>query len=412
MSLLPPNDEPVVYWVDATNSQQGPEPLGTVIARVIHQQIPDSTLVWWDGLDQWVAFNTIADMQSRVAEQLTPAETPVSAPSNAIDTAWAPAAATASTEVPAGELIANAPPADETGTSYGASLEHGAGPSGLDAPIAASPIEVAPEDLQRWGADAEDVEWAAPDGADAAAHVVAVTTAGSPDGSDAGAAAPDAATDAASDTGIPMAAMAGPAAATPGSAFVDTAPTAAVHAQGWTAPVPADGRTTAPDAAAATDATATDDASADDIVAGLVGRSDALRRDEYAASSAAERLITAIGAALEQRGFTLQASDAPRDAADDSGRPNLDSTLHAIDERTGASATVALTCDRPLGSLAQLADARATLDLAMATPDGSAGRDLRIRLADYVAGDGSVDELLVDHHLGALLAVLRRTTTR
>ena len=156
----------------------------------------------------------------------------------------------------------------------------------------------------------------------------------------------------------------------------------------------------------------TDDASADDIVAGLVGRSDALRRDEYAASSAAERLITAIGAALEQRGFTLQASDAPRDAADDSGRPNLDSTLHAIDERTGASATVALTCDRPLGSLAQLADARATLDLAMATPDGSAGRDLRIRLADYVAGDGSVDELLVDHHLGALLAVLRRTTTR
>jgi hypothetical protein len=415
MSLLPPNDEPVVYWVDATNSQQGPEPLGTVIARVIHQQIPDSTLVWWDGLDQWVAFNTIADMQSRVAEQLTPAETPVSAPSNAIDTAWAPAAATASTEVPAGELIANAPPADETGTSYGASLEHGAGPSGLDAPIAASPIEVAPEDLQRWGADAEDVEWAAPDGADAAAHVVAVTTAGSPDGANADAAAPD--------TGIPAAAMAETAAATPGSTFVDTAPPAAVHAQGWTAPVPTDGRTTAPDAAtatatatatdaAATDAAATDDASADDIVAGLVGRSDALRRDEYAASSAAERLITAIGAALEQRGFTLQASDAPRDAADDSGRPNLDSTLHAIDERTGASATVALTCDRPLGSLAQLADARATLDLAMATPDGSAGRDLRIRLADYVAGDGSVDELLVDHHLGALLAVLRRTTTR
>ncbi len=407
MSLLPPNDEPVVYWVDATNSQQGPEPLGTVIARVIHQQIPDSTLVWWDGLDQWVAFNTIADMQSRVAEQLTPAETPVSAPSNAIDAAWAPAAATASTEVPAGELIANAPPTDETGTSYGASLEHGAGPSSLDASIAGSPIEVAPEDLQRWGADAEDVEWAAPDGADEAAHVVAVTTAGSPDGADADAAAPDTGTD----TGIPTAAMAGPAAATPGSAFVGTAPTAAVHAQGWTAPVPADGRTTAPDAAAATDATATDDASADDIVAGLVGRSDALRRDEYAASSAAERLITAIGAALEQRGFTLQASDASRDAADDSGRPNLDSTLHAIDERTGASATVALTCDRPLGSLAQLADARATLDLAMATPDGSAGRDLRIRLADYVAGDGSVDELLVDHHLGALLAVLRRTTT-
>jgi len=185
MSLLPPNDEPVVYWVDATNSQQGPEPLGTVIARVIHQQIPDSTLVWWDGLDQWVAFNTIADMQSRVAEQLTPAETPVSAPSNAIDTAWAPAAATASTEVPAGELIANAPPTDETGTSYGASLEHGAGPSSLDASIAGSPIEVAPEDLQRWGADAEDVEWAAPDGADEAAHVVAVTTAGSPDGADA-----------------------------------------------------------------------------------------------------------------------------------------------------------------------------------------------------------------------------------
>ena len=54
MSLLPPNDEPVVYWVDATNSQQGPEPLGTVIARVIHQQIPDSTLVWWDELDQTV----------------------------------------------------------------------------------------------------------------------------------------------------------------------------------------------------------------------------------------------------------------------------------------------------------------------------------------------------------------------
>ena len=76
MSTLPPPDVPAIFWIDGAGQQQGPEPLATVIERIVHDQIPSSTPVWWQGAVNWSPFNSNAELAAALTTRLAPAPAP------------------------------------------------------------------------------------------------------------------------------------------------------------------------------------------------------------------------------------------------------------------------------------------------------------------------------------------------
>lgn len=112
-----------VHWLDQAGVQQGPEPWETVQARVIHQQIPPSTQVWWDGAPGWQAFDQVDAAPPGAAP---PAQSPV-APAQS-PAAPAPAAQAAN---PAPQAAQTAQ-ADAAPTSASAALMSGLSDQELD----------------------------------------------------------------------------------------------------------------------------------------------------------------------------------------------------------------------------------------------------------------------------------------
>lgn len=80
MTNLPPPDTPAVFWIDAAGQQQGPEPLSTVIERVVAEQIPPSTPVWWQGAVNWAPFSANEQLVSAVEARRTPPPPVAAAP--------------------------------------------------------------------------------------------------------------------------------------------------------------------------------------------------------------------------------------------------------------------------------------------------------------------------------------------
>lgn len=144
MTNLPPPDTPAVFWIDAAGQQQGPEPLATVIERVVAEQIPPSTPVWWQGAVNWAPFSSNEQLVSAVEARRTPPPPVAAAPTTS---PFAPAAepaapmafqSPATLEVPAAAPAAFAPAAFDAPVSNGASTSYDAAEA-YEAPVTYEP---------------------------------------------------------------------------------------------------------------------------------------------------------------------------------------------------------------------------------------------------------------------------------
>lgn len=54
-----PSPQELIYWIDAQQAQQGPEPFAALLQRAAAGQVGLSTPVWWNGQDGWVALGEI-----------------------------------------------------------------------------------------------------------------------------------------------------------------------------------------------------------------------------------------------------------------------------------------------------------------------------------------------------------------
>ncbi|MFI0433427.1 MAG: DUF4339 domain-containing protein [Candidatus Nanopelagicales bacterium] len=54
-----PSPQELIYWVDAQQAQQGPEPFEALLKRAAAGQVGLSTPVWWNGQDGWIALGEI-----------------------------------------------------------------------------------------------------------------------------------------------------------------------------------------------------------------------------------------------------------------------------------------------------------------------------------------------------------------
>lgn len=55
-----PDPSVMVFWLDPSGTQQGPEPFSAVLERAAAGQLPDSTLLWWDGQADWAPLSSLA----------------------------------------------------------------------------------------------------------------------------------------------------------------------------------------------------------------------------------------------------------------------------------------------------------------------------------------------------------------
>lgn len=62
-----PNAADLVRWVDQQGQQVGPEALEIVVRRAQAGQIPQTTLIWWDGAADWTALHLVAGVELPVA---------------------------------------------------------------------------------------------------------------------------------------------------------------------------------------------------------------------------------------------------------------------------------------------------------------------------------------------------------
>ena len=96
-------------WFYSLNGEQvGPVSAEEIKAKVASGQVSDSSLVWREGMADWVAFSTVAELQGGSAVDASPAVTPTSAPAAAVSPYQPPQAVgspTASGTLAPGEKI-------------------------------------------------------------------------------------------------------------------------------------------------------------------------------------------------------------------------------------------------------------------------------------------------------------------
>ncbi|KLD70627.1 RDD family protein [Xanthomonas pisi] len=133
------------YYADAQRQRQGPVDTETLAARLSQGIIDRTSLVWREGLPQWVTLTEVASElgvdAAGPAIPEPPASSPVAAPADAAQWAAAPAApspqaATPATDTPIGTTVlsAAAEPADPALRDHHTTVDHHPDPS--DAPVA------------------------------------------------------------------------------------------------------------------------------------------------------------------------------------------------------------------------------------------------------------------------------------
>lgn len=127
------------YYADAQRQRQGPVDTETLAARLSQGIIDRTSLVWREGLPQWVTLSEVASelgVDAAGPAIPEPASSPVAAPADAAQWAAAPAApspqaATPATDTPIGTTVlsAAAEPADPALRGYHTTVDHHPDPS-------------------------------------------------------------------------------------------------------------------------------------------------------------------------------------------------------------------------------------------------------------------------------------------
>lgn len=73
-----PSPQELIYWIDAQQAQQGPEPFAALLQRAGAGQVGLSTPVWWNGQDGWIALGEIEGVTIPLPAQ--PPQQPAQAP--------------------------------------------------------------------------------------------------------------------------------------------------------------------------------------------------------------------------------------------------------------------------------------------------------------------------------------------
>lgn len=68
-----PEPQDHVHWVDPSGTQVGPEPLEVLLQRHQAGQVPATTLVWWNGADDWTPLHQVPGVSVPQAAPAPPA---------------------------------------------------------------------------------------------------------------------------------------------------------------------------------------------------------------------------------------------------------------------------------------------------------------------------------------------------
>lgn len=354
MTNLPPPDAPVVFWIDAAGQQQGPEPLAAVIERVVADQIPATTPVWWQGEVNWVPFNTNEQLMSALQARQTPpppavtsyepvtAATPAAAPADApAPSPFAPSPFAAPVE-PAAPLVFETPTTFEAPVGNGSFAPDRNGNGTPAAPAPAEPLAPEPVSAYEPAAPMPVVELPQPTYAtvDAAAPTIE----------------------------------------TPVASYADAPATFVPQPEPVPEPTPEPAPVVLPEPEPPTLALG-DPASLQATFADLSARGAAYAEEEHRAAGLDEQFATLVGQALAELGFAIDDRQSSGDYHSFRLTAPDGSVASVAVERLPAASTVAAVVERPV----------------MCFVDRGGRASARLFVGDYVANGGQNVDLLRAH---------------